>query len=133
MRSTFVLSKRGNAQVDERTNSLLVSDIESRLDEVESLVTSLDTETRQVEITARLVDVDQTTARQLGIDWKLENLHSNSETGLRVGRRERAPSDRRAGRSSLVSSAASATWTRPSKPWNGSNRRTSSPIRRSPR
>jgi type IV pilus assembly protein PilQ len=32
-----------------------------------------------VEITARLVDVDRTAARQLGIQWTMENLHSNSE------------------------------------------------------
>jgi type IV pilus secretin PilQ/predicted competence protein len=75
----FVLSKRGSANVDERTNALLVSDIAERVTEVEKLVGTLDTETRQVEITARLVDVDRTTARQLGIQWSLENLHSNSE------------------------------------------------------
>lgn len=76
---SFALSKRGSAEVDGRTNSLLINDIEPRLFEVDKLVTSLDTETRQVEITARLVDVDRTAARQLGIDWKLDNLHSNSE------------------------------------------------------
>jgi type IV pilus assembly protein PilQ len=76
---TFVLSKRGSANVDERTNTLLVSDIAPRVTEVEKLVGTLDTETRQVEITARLVDVDRTAARQLGIQWSMENLHSNSE------------------------------------------------------
>jgi type IV pilus assembly protein PilQ len=76
---TFALSKRGSAQVDERTNTLLVYDIGSRLDEVSRLVESLDTETRQVEIVARLVDVDRTAAQQLGIEWSLGNLHSTPE------------------------------------------------------
>jgi type IV pilus secretin PilQ/predicted competence protein len=76
---SFVLSKRGSANIDERTNTLLISDIAARVSEVEKLVATLDTETRQVEITARLVDVDRTAARQLGIQWSLENLHSNSE------------------------------------------------------
>ena len=75
----FALSKRGSAQVDARTNTLLVNDIEARLSDVDRLVLSLDTETRQVEISARVVDVDRTAARQLGIDWSLENLHSNSQ------------------------------------------------------
>ncbi len=75
----FVLSKRGSANIDERTNTLLVSDIAARVTEVEKLVGTLDTETRQVEITARLVDVDRTAARQLGIQWTMDNLHSNSE------------------------------------------------------
>ncbi len=76
---SFVLSKRGSLQVDERTNSLLVYDIGSRLSEVEGLISSLDTVTRQVEIVARMVDVDNTAAQNLGIDWTLANLHSTSE------------------------------------------------------
>ncbi len=75
----FVLSKRGSANIDERTNTILISDIAPRVAEVAKLVGTLDTETRQVEITARLVDVDRTAARQLGIEWSLDNLHSNSE------------------------------------------------------
>jgi type II secretory pathway component GspD/PulD (secretin) len=38
------------------------------------MIRSLDTRTPQVEIVARLVDVDVTATRQLGIDWSLENL-----------------------------------------------------------
>ncbi len=75
----FALSKRGNADVDGRTNSILVHDIEPRLDEIANLIDRLDTETKQVEIVARLVDVDLLVARQLGIDWSLKNLHSSSE------------------------------------------------------
>jgi type IV pilus assembly protein PilQ len=76
---SFTLSKRGSASVDERTNAILVSDIEPRIAQVEDLILTLDTETRQVEIEARLVDVDRTVARQLGIDWSLDNLHSTAE------------------------------------------------------
>jgi len=75
----FALSKRGSAQVDERTNSLLINDIESRMGEVDKLVNSLDTETRQVEIVAHLVDIDRTLAQSIGIDWSLANLHSSSQ------------------------------------------------------
>lgn len=75
----FTLSKRGSASVDERTNTIMISDIEPRLGEVERLIAKLDTETLQVEIEARLVDVDKTASRQLGISWNLANLHSNSE------------------------------------------------------
>jgi type IV pilus assembly protein PilQ len=77
----FALSKRGSMEVDERTNSILVSDIIPRLTEIESLVDSLDTETLQVEITARLVDVDQVAARALGIEWQINNLHRDGASG----------------------------------------------------
>jgi len=68
------LTKRGHIEIDKRSNSLLVTDIEDRLDMAESMIRSLDTRTPQVEIVARLVDVDVTATRSLGIDWGLHNV-----------------------------------------------------------
>ncbi len=75
----FTLSKRGSAEVDARTNSILITDIAERIDQIRSMVQDLDTETPQVEIIAKLVDVDVTAARLLGISWNVENLHSDKE------------------------------------------------------
>jgi type IV pilus assembly protein PilQ len=75
----FALSKRGSAEVDARTNSILVTDIGERVEQIRRMVEELDTETLQVEITARLVDMDATAARQLGISWSMMNLHSAGE------------------------------------------------------
>jgi type IV pilus assembly protein PilQ len=68
------LTKRGHIEVDKRTNALLVTDIDERLDQAESMIRSLDTRTPQVEIVARLVDVDVTATRDLGIKWGLHNV-----------------------------------------------------------
>ncbi|MBI4364176.1 MAG: AMIN domain-containing protein [Candidatus Latescibacteria bacterium] len=68
------MSKRGHVEVDERSNSLIVTDIDDRLDQVEAMVRNLDTKTPQVEIVARLVDVDASSTRDLGIEWGLHNL-----------------------------------------------------------
>jgi type IV pilus assembly protein PilQ len=68
------LTKRGHIEVDKRSNSLLITDITDRLDMAESMVRSLDTKTPQVEIVARLVDVDVTATRSLGIEWGVSNL-----------------------------------------------------------
>ena len=68
------LTKRGHIEVDKRSNALLVTDIDVRLDIAESMIRSLDTRTPQVEIVARLVDVDVTATRSLGIDWGLHNV-----------------------------------------------------------
>jgi len=68
------LTKRGHIEVDMRTNSLLVTDIDERLDQADAMIRSLDTKTPQVEIVARLVDVDRSATRELGIDWHLNNL-----------------------------------------------------------
>jgi type IV pilus assembly protein PilQ len=68
------LTKRGHIEVDKRTNALLVTDIDERLDQAESMIRSLDTRTPQVEIVARLVDVDVSATRDLGIKWGLHNV-----------------------------------------------------------
>lgn len=65
----ILLSTRGRIETDERTNSLIVTDINSRLDRVRDMARILDFRTPQVEINAKLVDVDMRAVRDLGIVW----------------------------------------------------------------
>ncbi len=69
---------RGKVEVDPRTNALILTDITPRLDLLEQTLQDLDEQTMQVEITAEIVDIDVTDARQLGINWGVENYHSTS-------------------------------------------------------
>lgn len=55
---TSTLSKRGSVQVEKRTNSLIITDLPSNLDGVAQMAAQLDSQTPQIEITAKLVDVD---------------------------------------------------------------------------
>ncbi len=71
-----MLSKRGTIEADVRTNSIIVSDIAIKLMDVESLVKALDKKTMQVAITSRIVDIDRTAARELGLKWDVTNLES---------------------------------------------------------
>jgi len=64
-----ILTSRGSARADDRTNTLIVRDIRSRLDEVQSLVKKLDAPTRQVLIEARVVQATTTFARSIGVQW----------------------------------------------------------------
>lgn len=61
-----ILSKRGSAVVDPRTNQLFVTDIASKLEEVRTLVQKTDIPSRQVLIEARIVEADDTFSRNLG-------------------------------------------------------------------
>jgi type IV pilus assembly protein PilQ len=70
------LTKRGHIEVDPRTNSLLITDIEATVGRVAALVKRLDAQTPQVEIVAKLVDVDAAVARELGVQWSVKELHS---------------------------------------------------------
>ena len=61
-----VLSKRGSALVDARTNKLFVQDTPTRLDEVRRLIQQVDIPVRQVLIEARIVDANDQFSRNLG-------------------------------------------------------------------
>ncbi len=65
------LSRRGAIQTDKRTNSLIVTDLSSTLDAIEKMAVELDSTTPQIEITAKLVDVDAEALRGLGIQWNV--------------------------------------------------------------
>lgn len=69
-----MLTDRGNIDVDMRTNSLLVNDIGARVALITEMAYALDTKTPQVEINARLVDIDTRATRDLGINWGLSNF-----------------------------------------------------------
>jgi type IV pilus assembly protein PilQ len=61
-----ILSKRGSAVVDARTNTLFVQDTPSRLEEVRRLIAKIDVAVRQVMIEARIVEANDTFSRNLG-------------------------------------------------------------------
>lgn len=61
-----ILSKRGSAVIDPRTNTLFVQDIASRLDDVRALIKRIDIPVRQVMIEARIVEAQDTFSRNLG-------------------------------------------------------------------
>jgi len=62
-----ILSKRGSAVVDARTNTLFVQDVPSRLDEVRRLIAKIDVAVRQVMIEARIVEANDAFAKNLGV------------------------------------------------------------------
>jgi type IV pilus assembly protein PilQ len=64
-----ILSSRGSATVDPRTNIVIVRDVEEKLEEVRNLVTQLDVPVRQVLIEARIVNVTTDFGKDLGVRW----------------------------------------------------------------
>jgi type IV pilus assembly protein PilQ len=62
-----ILSKRGSAVVDLRTNQVFVQDVPSRLEEVRRLIAKLDVPVRQVLIEARIVEANDTFSRNVGV------------------------------------------------------------------
>ena len=64
-----VLSSRGTVTPDSRTNTLIIMDVADNIAIAEQLVASLDTQTAQVVIEARIVEARTNFTRQLGIQW----------------------------------------------------------------
>ncbi|HEX4352841.1 MAG TPA: type IV pilus secretin PilQ, partial [Polyangiales bacterium] len=70
--------------VDVRTNILVVRDIPENLDNVEELVRSLDTQTPQVLIEARIVEATTSFSNEFGIQWG-GDVAASSATGNPTG------------------------------------------------
>ncbi len=62
-------SKYGKLDSDDRTNVLIIRDLPKNIVEVKALVATLDTATPQVLIEARIVEVDTSFTRELGVQW----------------------------------------------------------------
>jgi type IV pilus assembly protein PilQ len=65
--ATKILSSRGSVIAETRTNQLFVTDIPSKLAQVESLIAKVDTPVRQVLIEARIVEASDTFGKSLGV------------------------------------------------------------------
>ncbi len=79
-----VLSDRGTVTVDERTNTVVIRDIEEGLRQARLLVMALDTQTPQVLIDARIVEVSDSFSRSTGVQWG-GNLNFSPATGMPTG------------------------------------------------
>jgi len=64
-----VLSQRGSIQFDQRTNMLIINDLQARLDRASELIATLDRPEPQVEIEARIVQTSRDFARAIGVQW----------------------------------------------------------------
>jgi len=65
--SARILSPRGSVISESRTNQLFVTDIPSKLEEIQALITKIDIPVRQVLIEARIVEADDKWGRALGV------------------------------------------------------------------
>ena len=85
-KSQPMLSKRGSAVVDARTNTLFVQDTPSRLEEVRKLLARIDVAVRQVMIEARIVEASDTFSKNLGVRLGYQEFGASGRSpGLGIG------------------------------------------------
>jgi type IV pilus assembly protein PilQ len=82
-----ILSARGSATIDPRTNQLFITDVPSKLDVVRSLVQKTDIPSRQVQIEARMIVANENFSRNLGAQLGVtDNRFQNGGTaGYTIG------------------------------------------------
>lgn len=78
--SRGLLSARGSVIAEPRTNQIFVTDVASKLNQVEEMIKKLDIAIRQVVIEARIVEASDTFGKSLGVRWGGSDLG-----GLRGG------------------------------------------------
>ena len=66
---TDLLSEGGKVTIDDRTNTIIIRDLRKNVEDVKALVATLDTAIPQVLIEARIVEVDTSFTREIGVQW----------------------------------------------------------------
>ncbi|MBA5685553.1 type IV pilus secretin PilQ [Rugamonas apoptosis] len=82
-----MLSKRGSAIIEPRTNQLFVTDIASKLDDIRKLIAKTDIATKQVLIEARIVEASDTFTRNLGAKLGFSDMRTlrGGDSGYQIG------------------------------------------------
>ncbi len=83
--TSSILSERGSVIVDERTNSIILTETEEKIEEFKRLVSQIDIPIRQVLIEARLVTASTDIVRDLGVEWTAGYIDNGDDSSAFVG------------------------------------------------
>ncbi|MCK4462913.1 MAG: TonB C-terminal domain-containing protein [Candidatus Omnitrophica bacterium] len=61
----------GTVQIDERTNKLVVTDLEDKIDEIINVIVAFDARSQQVLIEAKIIEITLKDEYKLGVDWEV--------------------------------------------------------------
>ena len=84
-KDTGVMSDRGSATVDARTNSIIIVDTKDRIESARKLVAKLDIPVRQVMIESRIVIADDNFAKDLGVRFGFTGVSNKATLGTTSG------------------------------------------------
>jgi type IV pilus secretin PilQ/predicted competence protein len=75
-----LMTVRGTATADKQSNSIIIQEVPTNIDEVIRYIRELDRPSRQIKISAQLLEVYTEDLRELGIDWSASGTY-RSESG----------------------------------------------------
>lgn len=88
-----LMTERGKATSDSRSNSIVLQEIPSNIDKVISYIKELDKPAKQIKISAQLIEIYTEDLQELGIDWTVSGSYS-SESGNRINQSGHVDADR---------------------------------------
>jgi len=74
--TSSLLSTRGSAIVDERTNTIILTDVQQKIDDFRRLIKEIDIPIRQVEIDARIVVATTDFRKEIGMRWGIAGVRN---------------------------------------------------------
>ena len=80
-----LLSSRGSAVADVRTNTLIINDTALNIDKVRKMIDLLDIAVKQVMVEARIVRASTDFTKEMGVKWGILSQGVNSNSSLLVG------------------------------------------------
>ncbi|HEY8494843.1 MAG TPA: type IV pilus secretin PilQ [Myxococcota bacterium] len=80
-----LLTARGTVDTDERTNTIIIKDIPSVIDEATALVKAIDSQTPQVMIEARIVEASLDFSKEIGTEWGFGSQPDEDEDDFTIG------------------------------------------------
>ena len=80
-----ILSKRGSAVMDPRTNTLFIQDTAKKLEEIQGIINKTDIAVKQVMIESRLVVADDKFGKSLGARFGIQHQATPGKTALAIG------------------------------------------------
>ncbi|WP_201556595.1 type IV pilus secretin PilQ [Psychrobacter sp. 72-O-c] len=80
-----LLSNRGTVTIDDRTNTLIIKDVASSIENIHKLISKIDIPVRQVMIEARIVSATDTFSKEIGVRWGILSNGAATNRNLLVG------------------------------------------------
>ncbi len=87
--TSSILSERGTAIVDERTNTIILTDVQDKIDEFYRLVKVIDVPIRQVEIEARIIIASTDFRKEVGVRWGIAGSRTPGDDVFQFGGQRR--------------------------------------------
>ncbi|WP_171263751.1 MULTISPECIES: type IV pilus secretin PilQ family protein [unclassified Acinetobacter] len=80
-----LLSPRGTVSTDPRTNTLIINDTSTKIDQIRKMIDLLDVSVKQVMVEARIVKASTDFTKEMGVKWGLLSQGINQNDHLLVG------------------------------------------------